>query len=500
MRMKKKVAFILAILYLICMLAVFSSAAQITDSGSCGEKMSWTLDSDGILTISGIGKIEKTSWLDSHYANEIKSVIINNGMTKLTTDWIPSYVKEISIPATVTKIPELFTTLNYLERITVNSQNAFFRSDNNGILFDKSMTTLFRVPIACELSDFIIPDSVSTVHGSAFYNCKNLKTLTIGQNVTIDTDQPDGINFNTFNLCTCPQLERIIVNENNPFYSNDASGVLFDKNKSLLIVYPRGNQQSSYTVPEGVSIITNRAFHEHEYIKHISLPSSLERIGWGAFTFSNLEEVFIPKNVNSIYAYAFAECKNMTRLTVDPENACFSNDAVGALFDKFKTEILQYPSASPYSIYSIPDTVKRIGSEVFISSKNIRGIIVPASMQDGRYIGGCNFLMCPNLSAVYYEDDTPSVVDSLRKHLNKASLEDTVIYTNFDISSIASGDVNFDGEITVADARLTLRKSVNLDSFIDKQINIADVDKSGEITTADARIILRVVVGLETIE
>lgn len=62
------------------------------------------------------------------------------------------------------------------------------------------------------------------------------------------------------------------------------------------------------------------------------------------------------------------------------------------------------------------------------------------------------------------------------------------------------GDVNGDGMVTAADARLALRASVGLESFSETQIKIADIDGSGSVTAADARLILRASVGLEDLK
>ena len=66
------------------------------------------------------------------------------------------------------------------------------------------------------------------------------------------------------------------------------------------------------------------------------------------------------------------------------------------------------------------------------------------------------------------------------------------------------GDIDGDGNITAADARLALRMSVDIMHddgipFTDKQITAADVDRDGRVTGADARLLLRKAVGLEVI-
>ena len=63
----------------------------------------------------------------------------------------------------------------------------------------------------------------------------------------------------------------------------------------------------------------------------------------------------------------------------------------------------------------------------------------------------------------------------------------------------APGDIDMDGEIKAADARLALRYSVNLEELTETQIKAADVDGNGEVKAGDARLILRASVGLETL-
>ncbi len=65
---------------------------------------------------------------------------------------------------------------------------------------------------------------------------------------------------------------------------------------------------------------------------------------------------------------------------------------------------------------------------------------------------------------------------------------------------IGPGDVDGDGKITSADARLILRRAADLITFTDAQNKLADIDGDGEVTPSDARIVLRIAAGLESID
>ena len=71
----------------------------------------------------------------------------------------------------------------------------------------------------------------------------------------------------------------------------------------------------------------------------------------------------------------------------------------------------------------------------------------------------------------------------------------------FGVSAAALGDVDADGSVTAADARLALRRAVDLETFArgSAQYTAADADRDGTVTAADARLILRAAVGLENL-
>lgn len=60
-----------------------------------------------------------------------------------------------------------------------------------------------------------------------------------------------------------------------------------------------------------------------------------------------------------------------------------------------------------------------------------------------------------------------------------------------------NGDVNFDGQVTAADARLVLRNAANLTLLTAAQLAAADMNGDGKITASDARTVLRKAAGLE---
>lgn len=80
----------------------------------------------------------------------------------------------------------------------------------------------------------------------------------------------------------CKKLESIIVNEENPYFS-DINGILFNKDQTELISCPRNFQATEYTVPESVLSISSGAFGDNANLISIDLPYNVQKIGSSAF-------------------------------------------------------------------------------------------------------------------------------------------------------------------------------------------------------------------------
>ena len=84
------ISLLLAAAMILSLLLAGTFAADVVDSGECGENVTWTLDSDGLLTISGTGNMKDYSYkydipCDSPFwgNNDIREAIIEAGVTKI---------------------------------------------------------------------------------------------------------------------------------------------------------------------------------------------------------------------------------------------------------------------------------------------------------------------------------------------------------------------------------------------------------------------------------
>ena len=191
---KRLLSFVLAVLMIASLLPATALAANIVDSGNCGAEvygsnLFWTLDSEGVLTISGSGGMHDYGSSDAPwygYRSLVKSAVIGNRVTSIGSCafYECTSLTSVTIPDSVTSIGDgAFASCTSLTGIWVAEGNNDYSSDASGVLFNKDKTTLVQCSGAFSGS-YAIPDSVTSIVGYAFDGCASLTSVTIPDSVT----------------------------------------------------------------------------------------------------------------------------------------------------------------------------------------------------------------------------------------------------------------------------------------------------------------------------
>ena len=199
-----------------------------------------------------------------------------------TSAFLNSGVREIELSERFRMCIDCFNGAYALETIIVSDQNPYYTTSDS-VLYSKDMTELIVYPQGKTQDSFTIPDSVKSVYPIAFNENPNLINIHIPKGSQLYGNTTDD-NFNQFTRLE--SLKSFTVDENHSLYSS-VDGVLYDKEKTVLIAYPPGSSSTSFVVPTGVLEISFGAFSNANNLINIEIAETVRKIGPGAFYYTN---------------------------------------------------------------------------------------------------------------------------------------------------------------------------------------------------------------------
>ena len=393
--MKKQSGFrrLVALALTLCMLAALTAeifAADIVDSGYCGgegdrKNLTWTLDSEGTLTIYGNGKMADYEYHGGPWAStKVKSVSIKSGVT-----CIGDYAFENCTCLTGITIPNSVTSIG---------RSAFHDCSS--------------------LMSIAIPSSVTSIGGSAFYGCSSLTSVTLPNSVTSIGDHA----FENCSSLTSVTLPNSVIHIGGWafFYCSSLTSVTLPNSVTNIgeCAFESCSSLTSITLPNSVTSIGDYAFAVCSSLTSVTIPNSVTSIGGGAFAdCSSLTSVTLPNSVTSIGGAAFAHCSSLTSITL-PNSVTSIGDHAFEYCSSLTSITLpnSVTSIGERAFYfcrsltsvTIANSVTSIGDEAFCDCRSLTSITIPNSVTD---IGIAAFSFCSSLTSIALPNSVTSIGD-----------------------------------------------------------------------------------------
>ena len=417
----------------------FDGTPKLTTIGASAFQNATSLTS--ITIPQTVNNISTTS-----FQNTLSLTSINVNANNLTYSSDSGVLYTKSSQNTLIQYPVGNTQTSYTIPTTVTAINAYAFYNANNLksvtLPDTSTFTSigsYAFRGALGLTSITIPSNVSIIDQSAFFGATSLTTVTFDGTPKLTTIGASAFqNATSLTSITIPQtvnnisttsfqntlsLTSINVNANNITYLSD-NGVLYDKNITQLIQYPLGNTQTSYAIPSTVSIFSNsNALNGANNLTSITCdPNStfLSIDSYGVLYDKTKRYIYqypcgntrtsytIPSSVTNMSTYAFQSAKYLQSINVDPMNTIYSSDSNGVLFNKTKTNLLQYPLSNTQTTYSIPLTVTTISTYAFQDASNLTSVTIQTPL-NGTTISDYAFQNAASLKSITMPNSVTSI-------------------------------------------------------------------------------------------
>ena len=237
------------------------------------------------------------------------------GCVELTALQLPSSLKALGLGCfeSCTSLKEI----DLPDKLEVMNRAFYNCSALTGITIPASVREMDFTFQGCKgLTSVTISEGVKSMAG-AFAGCTSLTSLHIPSSITDMTGALNG----------CSALETLTVEPENAHY-RAVDHVLYTKDGSRLLFYPETKPDTSFTVPDTVTVLEHEAFANAKNLNFVTLPAHMTAIGYDAFkNCSNLKTLTIPDGVTELNDI-ISGCDSLETLTLPKSLTMISNGAI----------------------------------------------------------------------------------------------------------------------------------------------------------------------------
>lgn len=332
--------------------------ALATTSGTCGDNATWRLE-NGILTISGTGRINIYAYPWGFDKSLVRSIVINQGITNIGAAAFDGFSNLTSI-----RIPNSITTI----------ENTAFRG-------------------CTSLANIALPNSITSMSNAVFKNCTSLTNITIPNRIT-------DLEANMFENCT--SLSSITIPNG---VTRLGAGVFYNCTSLRNITIPNSvirieggfmncTSLTSITIPDSVTYIGAGTFWGCSNLASIKLPSNLTSTDATFSGCTNLSNVTLPNKLTSVGPSMFDGCSNLTNITI-PSSVTSIKDSA-------------FRGCTRLVNITIPKSVKFIGDHAF-NDTALRAVFYDGTKSEWRSLKKGPYNEPLNSSTIHCSDGDISI-------------------------------------------------------------------------------------------